>query len=563
MPKIAVCLICGNEEDLISRCLDSALTVTDTVVVVRAIGSKTPDNSLRIAQERGCITGEYRNSPATRSWPFVDDFAAARNMSFALAIDLPEPPDWLMWMDCDDVLEEGMGEVIKAAVADCKEDWILADYWLPQHGKPVPRERLFRRGTAGWVNGVHEKCVPISDNPENESLKVRVRRDIRITHDPLPGKTGSQERNMNILLWRDKETQHIKFYLHYENFLLSRREEAVKYGLEALRLHDLDGVYRYEVLMNMALLAEKNEHGQDMLKRAIKVCDHRREAWHLLSLLQIDAKQFEEAIETAKHCLTLPAPKIPEWTHRPDCYSWKANSALAWAYRASGAWDKADEVEAAQLATSTVPTISLLHATRGRWAKALGAMNLWMARADKPESVEHIFAIDEDDTESREKLARFRHVLVPAGGYSVRAWNAAAKHSKGSILVQMADDFEAPPAWDSAIRRELGTNVNAPRVLRVSDGLRDDGLLTMAIVTRPWFEKHGLFDPRFLNVYSDNDLTKRAEDAGAVIEARHLVFSHNHPMAGKAEWDATYTRGNDLEEYKRAKAIYEGKHGKE
>jgi hypothetical protein len=190
-------------------------------------------------------------------------------------------------------------------------------------------------------------------------------------------------------------------------------------------------------------------------------------------------------------------------------------------------------------------------------------MNLWMARADKPESVEHIFAIDEDDTESREKLARFRHVLVPAGGYSVRAWNAAAKHSQGAVLVQMADDFECPAGWDSAIRRELGSKVGAPKVLRVSDGLRNDALITLAIVTRPWFEHHGLFDPQFRNVYSDNDLTKRAEDAEAVIEARHLAFPHNHPMAGKAEWDATYTRGNDLEEYKRAKAIYEGKHGKE
>jgi len=128
MPKIAVCLICGNEEEIINRCLDSVFTVTDRVIVVRAIGSKTPDNTLRIAQERGCITGEYRNSIATRSWPFVDDFAAARNMSFALAIDQPEPPDWLMWMDCDDVLEDGMGEIIKSAVADCKEDWVLADY---------------------------------------------------------------------------------------------------------------------------------------------------------------------------------------------------------------------------------------------------------------------------------------------------------------------------------------------------------------------------------------------------------------------------------------------------
>lgn len=557
--KIAVCLITGNEEDIIQRALDSAFRLTDTVIVVRACGGNAPDRSLDIAKARGCIVGEYHNHPATAAWPFVDDFAAARNLAFRLA-EQQTNAGWLMWMDCDDELEPGMSERMRQAVSECEEDWILCDYWLPQHGKSVMRERLFRRGTAAWFNAVHEKCVPVSRDSEKESLRVRVRRDLRIVHSPLQSKSGSQERNLNILLWRYQEAQHIAFYLHYENYLLSRREDAVKYGLQALRFDNLEGVYRYEILMNLGLLAEENAHGQEMMKRAIKLCPQRREAHHLLSLLQMDAGQHAEALATAQHVLTLPPPRVPEWTHRPDCYGWKAQAALAWAHRLAGEESRAVEIETALLESGERPRISLLHATRGRWAQAIGAMNLWLTRAENPAAIEHWFAVDEDDAEGREKLARFRHVIVPAGGYSVGAWNAAAAASTGDILIQMADDFEPPPGWDRAIIAALGEQLSSSRVLRVSDGLRQDGLITCAIVTRAWFDKHGLFDPAFRNVYSDNDLTTRAAKESAIIEARDIVIRHHHPMSGKVAWDDTYQRGNDPLEYERARKIYEGKH---
>lgn len=557
--KIAVCLIAGNEEPVIDRALDAAFSVSDTVIVVRAIGGQTPDPTLDVARERGCIVGEYRNSPATASWPFVDDFAAARNMAFTLGADTGA--DWLMWLDCDDTLPEGMGATIRKACEETAEDWILAEYVLPNHGKAVWRERLFRTGSAAWFFGVHEKCIPVATDKDRESLKVRVRRDIKVVHEPIAEKSGSQERNINILRWRYQEAQHLAFYLHYEYYLLGNKDEAVRYGLEALRMQDLDGVYRYEVFLNLALLAGENAHGQDLCQRAIKLNPKRREAHNILSLLQMDAGQAEAALKTAEHALTIPLPKIPEWTHRPDCYGWKGYATLAWAHRLTGNESEAAKIEAKMLEEGGRPRISLLHATRGRWSQAIQAMNMWMTRASDAFRVEHIFAVDEDDAESRDKLRRFRHVIAAKDGYSVGAWNAAAKASTGDILVQLADDFEPPANWDRLIVEALGEDVFAPRVLRVKDGIREDGLITLAIVTRRWLEVEGhLFDPQFRNVYSDDDLTARARKAGAIIEAPHLTFRHHHPIAGKVPVDATYERGNNLAEYERAAAIFKEKH---
>lgn len=551
-------MIAGNEEAVIDRALDAAFSVTDTVVMVRACGGQMPDLTLTIAKERGCITGEYFNNLANAAWPFVDDFAAARNEAFRLG--MKAGADWLMWLDCDDTLPEGMGETIRQACEETAEDWILAEYVLPNHSKAVWRERLFRAGTAAWFHGCHEKCVPVAQDGR-DSLKVRVNRNIKVVHEPISGKSGSQERNINILRWRYQEAQHLAFYLHYEYYLLGKRDEAVRYGLEALRMESLDGAYRYEVLLNLALLAAENAHAQDMLQKAIKLCPTRREAHHLLALLQMDAGQADESIKTADHCLTLDSPKIPEWTHRPDVYGWKGLATLAWAHRQSGNEDKAREIEGKMLKEGDRPRISLLHATRGRWSQAIQAMNMWMSRASDAFRVEHIFAIDEDDKESREKLRRFRHVIAAKDGYSVGAWNAAAKASTGDILVQLADDFEPPPEWDRLIVEALGGEVFAPRVLRVKDGIREDGLITLAIVTRRWLEQEGdLFDPQFRNVYSDDDLTARAQKAGAIIEAPQLTFHHHHPVAGKVPMDATYERGNDPKEYERAKAIFQSRH---
>jgi S-methylmethionine-dependent homocysteine/selenocysteine methylase len=80
-------------------------------------------------------------------------------------------------------------------------------------------------------------------------------------------------------------------------------------------------------------------------------------------------------------------------------------------------------------------------------------------------------------------------------------------------------------------------------------------------VTRRWYEQHGLFHEEYRNVYSDNDLTATATKAGAIIEAPQIVMRHHHPFFNAGvKMDATYERGNDPQEYERAKAIYEQRH---
>lgn len=552
--KLVAGLICGNEEPRIARCVNSLKQICDEIVIVRAIGALAPDRTLDIAKEMGCHVGEYKNSPLVADWQHLDNFGEARNQAFAKAYELAGKDGWVMWADCDDVIDPRMVEPHLKAIAECPDeyDWILTDYVIPEQSKRAPRERFFRYHTAWWHRPVHENAQPTKD------VKVYLRRDLEIIHQPPVGHRNSSERNRRILTHQDRMTSHFKFYLHYENFIAGNKELAAKYGSEALAMGDLDGINRYEILLNCANLTT-GETAINLARQAKELAPDRREAFGLLCSLLLDEKRYDEAMQVAEDMSNIPVPKFPQWTHRREWYGWKGTQLKAWCLRLVGREKEASELEKTILDESKKTRISLIHATRGRPINAVQCMTMWMSRARHPERVEHIFAIDQND-KTADILKRFRSVTQTEEGYSVGAWNIGAQSASGDILIQLSDDWECPPGWDEMIEERL--DISNPEVLRISDGYRTDDLLCMAILTRKYYEQNGLFNPRFKNVYSDTDFTFRAAKNQSIVEARDIRIVHHHPFFEKGALDETYQRGNDPAEYKRAKAIFDELHPK-
>lgn len=204
------------------------------------------------------------------------------------------------------------------------------------------------------------------------------------------------------------------------------------------------------------------------------------------------------------------------------------------------------------------PVISLLHATRQRPDRAQSCRKLWMEAAADPDYVEHIFAIDSDDPESAAALSGFTvHTVTQTGLGCVGAWNLAADHSTGDILVQLSDDWVPVPGWDRLFRERLKP-VSKPKVLRISDGHRNDDLLCMAIITRARLRQQGWFlPPAYTGVYSDDEFSYRAFEDGTVVDARDIVLVHEHPnYDASVAMDDTYLRQNDNSKYEGARAIF-------
>jgi hypothetical protein len=205
-------------------------------------------------------------------------------------------------------------------------------------------------------------------------------------------------------------------------------------------------------------------------------------------------------------------------------------------------------------------SITVIHPTRGRPAEAIAKYRLWKTRAKDQFGYVHIFGLDDDDEESLKAVrdANGNWVRVEGGKGVVAAINAAAAAAEGRILVMAADDCEPPMHWDVAIREALRGQTHLPRVLWTSDGYSDQPVITHPIMTRAFYKQNGwFFCPEYPHLFCDTELTVRAQQAGQIIDARHIVMRHQHPMFTGAEPDALHLARNSREAWETGRAIFQ------
>lgn len=550
---VSLCLIVGNVAEYIERCLTSFAPIADEIILVRAIGKQEPDDTFIIA-EAVCqhfsiplITDQYLNAPGHRTWPHVDSFAAARQMSFDLASGT-----YCFWADSDDILKSGADLIRQYAIAAAHPVYIFP-YEIFGRGVTVPRERMIRRDCGGkWQYPVHE-CYTFPATVDGGTDERVI-----IQHLPHTTKTGSMDRNLRILeSIPDAElTPGLLYHLHCEQRGAGRTVDAIKSAQRALEHPGLGRPEKYELFLNLAALCEKRETAHAYLMQAYGTDPNRREALGLLACTAIDSGRPADALSFARQMIATPRPHDWSWNDRGAAYGWIGNDIYQQALRANGQLDDAEKVRLHCLAQARGPRISLLHATRGRARKASAARKIWIDLAENPDAIEHIFAIDADDDASF-ALRRFHHIEVPAGGGCVAAWNAAAAISTGDILIQLSDDWMPPAKWDTEIIKRFG-DLRIPKVMQVSDGFRTDGLLCIAILTRArYLDQRHLFHPDFKSVFSDTWFTHTARRDRILVDATDLVFEHQHPLAGKGEWDQTYAESNSDQRYAEGRAIYD------
>ena len=547
--KLSLCVIAGNVENQIERFLKAFMPVADEVIVVRATGWQVEsDKTLSIAKKRGCRAGEYWNNPENK-WPHVDDFAAARNMACDMATG-----DWLMWADTDDIITPDSVVQIRRLledIADKDVQGVLMRYVVPEDGVINWRERIWRRGSARWQNPIHE-CLHF-----NEDAKSMRFEGAEIIHASEKRSAARDERNLRILESIPEETRTVsqKFHVFQSLIALDRNAEAIPKAVEFVQLPDVGKNERYEAFFQLARLAEDSDTKKQMLTQALVTDPTRREAYGELGLATIPA-DAPAALGWTTAMGALRIPQEAPWNLRRAYYGKLGVSLQAMALRANARTEEADALETNHFIRAGAK-ISLLHATRGRPSKAWKTRMEWLRLASNPDAVEHIFAIDSNDAESL-MLCIARCVVVSGNGGPVDAWNEAARHAKGEILVQLSDDFEPFQGWDIAIIDAIG-DTSKPAVLAVSDGHRTDSLLCMAILTRARYQAQGhLFHPEFFSMFSDNWFTECAHLDDVVIDARdRITFEHLHPAFGKAEMDATYARSNDTQNYARGAKTFE------
>ena len=212
---LSMVLIARDEADNINRCFESFWDAVDQVVLC---DTGSTDGTIAAArafakkrrQTRKLIVGHF---------PWVDDFAAARNHADSLATG-----DWVTWADLDDTVH-GLDQLnlnqIPASIAALTG---LYEYARDPHGNVVSslwRERVVRRGVGEWRGVIHEVKII-------EGAFQQLPTTIRWAHHR--DHTGPRPtRNVRMLqAWNEREPGNPRclHYLGEELMGLQRYEEA-------------------------------------------------------------------------------------------------------------------------------------------------------------------------------------------------------------------------------------------------------------------------------------------------------------------------------------------------
>lgn len=213
MISISLCMIVKNEEDVLSRCLESIKDVVDEIIIVDTGSS---DNTKRIAKN-------FTDKIYHFNW--CDDFAKARNYSFSKATK-----DYILWLDADDVILPKDVKLLKSLKNDIDKntDIVMMKYNMGTNDDDNPpslsyyRERLIKNfKNYKWIGRIHEVITPTGNV---------IYSDIAITHkkihisDPL--------RNLRIFEKMIEENEKLdtrqKFYYAREIYYSGNFTKAIE-----------------------------------------------------------------------------------------------------------------------------------------------------------------------------------------------------------------------------------------------------------------------------------------------------------------------------------------------
>jgi len=208
----------------------------------------------------------------------------------------------------------------------------------------------------------------------------------------------------------------------------------------------------------------------------------------------------------------------------------------------------------------SLPKFSICHTT-ARPKKWKVAYNTWLNQAKHPEDVEYVLVVDArwgftelPKLRPQDKVVWNTDKMCLVGGANVACANAT-----GQILIINSDDVFPSKGWDEALGALIDKDpLSEEFVIHTSSGTPADSkhLMVCQILSRARYRRlgYGLY-PGYDSMYADDDFSEHARYDGVVIDARHLVFTHVHPVYSKTEWDPVYEHENKKASYAKGEAI--------
>lgn len=165
-------------------------------------------------------------------------------------------------------------------------------------------------------------------------------------------------------------------------------------------------------------------------------------------------------------------------------------------------------------------------------------VKLWEGRASKGASFRWCVGVDKGDKECAAAASGLYLPVVEGGSNYVQAVNAAAATLADAcdVLIVVSDDFVPPCHWDKALESVISKHPWQDFAVHVHDGCGD--LATLPILSVLRYRRFGyVVYPGYESLFSDTEFTYRAKLDDNLIDARHILFEHMHPVNKKRPAD--------------------------
>jgi len=170
--------------------------------------------------------------------------------------------------------------------------------------------------------------------------------------------------------------------------------------------------------------------------------------------------------------------------------------------------------------------------------------------------------INQGDEECRTVATHLGLLVAETGDNYVAGVNAAAERLAPGVdvLIVVSDDFVPPNNWAKALESVIKPlqpiiYYKSDFAVHVNDGCGD--LATLPILSAARYRRFKyVCHPSYQSLFSDTEFTMRAKLDGVLIDARHILFEHMHPVNRKRPADEVDAQHASQVRWDEGKIIY-------
>jgi tetratricopeptide (TPR) repeat protein len=233
------------------------------------------------------------------------DFAKARNQALKMAEVACNGQGWLMWLDCDDSIDNPE-RIIEQMQAHADGEAYGMPYIVSARSGNLWKLRIHKPGEWHWINPIHEELVPTQ---KKESRRVYVLKDCPVVHAPPEGKSN-HDFHIGLLKKQSENAPNHYAYIGKELMNSQRHEDAKDWIRKTIAIHPVEmEVFNGWLNLGICEMTTGNDKAaEDAFHAAIRLRPWRREPYHHLAQIMglRGGESLKNALAFAKACNAQP-----------------------------------------------------------------------------------------------------------------------------------------------------------------------------------------------------------------------------------------------------------------